>query len=160
MASYIKFAEVDGPCEQHDHETWIQMESWNWSAAREMSGGNQVGWASGLAKFEVLEFSAPIGSATATMFMKMLSGKHFETVDIECTKNTGETNPEVWLRLNLHHVLVTSISQEIGEDEASDSIALTFSQCEMTIHDQAADGTLDASGVPFGYDVTVAKITS
>ena len=159
MASYIKFDDVDGPCMKFEHEKWIEMESWNWSAAREMSGGNQVGWASGLAKFEVLEFSAPLGSATATMFTKMMGGKHFTTVDIHCTKNTGKTNPEVWFTLLLKHVLVTSISQEIGEDEATDSIALTFSECEMELKDQKADGTLD-TGKPFAYDVTAAEVTS
>ena len=159
MASFIKFADVEGPCERHEHEGWIEVESWNWSAAREMSGGNQVGWASGVAKFEVLEFSAPLGSATATMYAKMMGGKHFDTVDIHCTKNTGEANPEVWLTLLLKHVLVTSISQEVGEDEATDSIALTFSQCEMTLKDQKADGSLDTE-VPFAYDVTTAKVTS
>ena len=158
MASYITFKDVTGPCEKFEHVGWIEMESWNWSCAREMSGGNQVGWASGIAKFEVLEFTAPIGSATATMFSKMLDGTHFATVSLHCTKNTGEKNPEVWMKLDLFHVLVTSISQEIGEDEASDSISLTFSQCFFEVKDQKADGKLDGKAKEFKYDVTTAKV--
>ena len=93
MAAFIAFSnKVEGPCQKHDHVGWIELDSWNWSCAREMSGGNQVGWASGVAKFEVLEFTAPVGSATIAMFMKMLNGTHFETVTVHCTKNTGKTN--------------------------------------------------------------------
>lgn len=158
MAAYIHFSDdVSGPCQDHDHEGWIKLESWSWSCAREMSGGNQVGWASGVAKFEVLEFSAPVGSATIAMFMKMLKGTHFDKVMVHCTKNTGQNEPEVWLDLVLEHVLVTSISQEIGEDEAADSVALTFSQLHMQIADQKADGTLDTAK-EFKYDVTTSKI--
>jgi len=158
MSAFIHFSnKVEGPCIKHEHEKWIEMESWSWSCAREMSGGNQVGWASGVAKFEVLEFTAPIGSATIAMFMKMLDGTHFDTVQIHCTKNTGEKFPEVWLDLKLEHVLVTSISQEIGEDEASDTIALTFSQLHMQIKDQKADGKLETAK-DFKYDVTKAKV--
>lgn len=158
MAAFIHFSnDVEGPCMRHDHEKWIEMESWNWSCAREMSGGNQVGWASGVAKFEVLEFTAPIGSATIAMFMKMLNGTHFDKVQIHGTKNTGKDEPEVWLELVLDHVLVTSISQEIGEDEAQDTIALTFSQLHMLISDQDAKGKLETAK-EFKYDVTTAKI--
>jgi type VI protein secretion system component Hcp len=158
MAAFIHFSnKVEGPCEKFEHEGWIEMESWSWSCAREMSGGNQVGWASGVAKFEVLEFTAPIGSATIAMFMKMLNGTHFDNVLIHGTKNTGKDEPEVWMDLRLDHVLVTSISQEIGEDEATDTIALTFSQLHMLVSDQDAEGKLEAPK-EFKYDVTVAKI--
>ena len=158
MAAFIAFSnKVEGPCQKHDHVGWIELDSWNWSCAREMSGGNQVGWASGVAKFEVLEFTAPVGSATIAMFMKMLNGTHFDTVTVHCTKNTGKDEPEVWLDLRLEHVLVTSISQDVSEEEANDSIALTFSQLHMLISDQKADGKLDTAK-EFKYDVTTAKI--
>mgnify|MGYP003572295437 CR=1 FL=1 len=156
MATYIHFSnDVTGPCEKKGHEGWIEMESWGWSCAREQSGGNQVGLASGIAKFEALNFSATIGSATIAMFQKMLHGLHFDVVQIECTKNVGTTEPEAWLKLKLEHVLVTSISQSIGADEASDDIALAFSQLEMSIADQKKDGTLDTEKT-FTYDLTTA----
>ena len=158
MAAFIDFSnDVKGPCIKFEHVGWIELESWSWSCAREMSGGNQVGWASGVAKFEVLEFTAPIGSATIQMFMKMLNGTHFDTVVIEGVKNTGEKHPEVWLKLELKHVLVTSISQDVQEEEANDSIALTFSQLHFNLADQKADGSLDKMK-DFKYDVTTAKI--
>lgn len=158
MAAFIHFSnEVKGPCIKHEHEGWIELDSWNWSCAREMSGGNQVGWASGVAKFEVLEFTAPVGSATIAMFMKMLNGTHFDNVKVHCTKNTGKDEPEVWLDLRLEHVLVTSISQDVSEEEANDTIALTFSQLHMLISDQKADGKLETAK-EFKYDVTAAKI--
>lgn len=156
MATYIHFSnDVEGPCKKVGHEGWIEMESWGWSCAREQSGGNQVGLASGIAKFEALNFSATIGSATIAMFQKMLHGLHFDVVQIECTKNVGSTEPEAWLKLKLEHVLVTSISQSIGADEASDDIALAFSQLEMSIADQLKDGTLDTEKT-FTYDLTTA----
>lgn len=156
MATYIHFSnDVEGPCQKKGHEGWIEMESWNWSCAREMSGGNQIGMASGIAKFEALSFSATIGSATIAMFQKMLYGVHFDVVQIECTKNVGTTEPEAWLKLKLEHVLVTSISQNIGEDEAGDEVNLTFSQLEMSIADQKKDGSLEAEKT-FMYDCTTA----
>jgi len=76
---------------------------------------------------------------------------------VHCTKNTGKNEPEVWLDLRLEHVLVTSISQDVSEEEANDTIALTFSQLHMLISDQKADGSLDTAK-EFKYDVTAAKI--
>jgi type VI secretion system secreted protein Hcp len=158
MAAYIKFEGVEGPSIIEGHEKWIVMESWNWGAERDVSGGNQVGLASGVARFDRLGFSAPIGSATITMFQKMVTGKHFPTVEIECTKSTGANKPEVWLTLKLEHVLVTKIAQTVDEDENQDEIEIAFSKLEMNIKDQDAAGTLDKSGKDFIYDITKAAI--
>jgi type VI secretion system secreted protein Hcp len=156
MATYIHFSnDVEGPCKKAKHEGWIEMESWSWGCARELSGGNQVGLASGIAKFESLTFNATIGSATIAMYQKMLHGLHFDTVLIECTKNVGTTEPEPWLKLKLEHVLVVSINQSIDADTAADDIALAFSQLEMSIADQKTDGTLDTEKT-FTYDLTTA----
>ena len=85
----------------------------------------------------------------------MLNGTHFDVVQIACTKNVGTTEPEAWLKLKLEHVLVTSITQSISEDEAGDEITLAFSQIEMTIADQKADGKLDTEK-EFIFDLTTA----
>lgn len=156
MAAYIFFTDVTGPCKIKDHEGWIVMNNWSWSATREVSGGNQIGLASGVAKFEALTFTAPIGSATMTMFKKMVGGQHFPEVIIHCTKSTGGEDPEVWLTLKLEHVLVTSIEQSVDEDENEDTVAITFSQIEMWIKDQDADGKL-GNQIDFIYDLTTAS---
>lgn len=152
MAAYIHFSDsVEGPCTVEGHKGWIILESWNWSCAREQSGQQQLGQASGVAKFEPLGFNATIGSATIPMFQKMLQGVHFSEVNIECTKNTGAPTPEVWLSVKLEHVLVISISQSIDEDTAADDITLQFSKVEMSIADQGEDGKLKAKKT-FKYD--------
>jgi type VI protein secretion system component Hcp len=161
MAAYIKFDQVEGPCQIDKHEGWIVMDSWNWEAERQVSGGNQIGLASGVAKFGVLSFSAPIGSATVTMFNKMVAGQHFASVLVECTKNTGKEAPEVWLKLKLEHVLVTKIAQTVDEDENQDEIELSFSQVDLRVKDQLGDGTLDSKKEKiFIYDITKATSSS
>lgn len=161
MAAYIHFSnKVEGPCEIKGHEKWIVMESWTWEATREVSGGNQIGMASGVAKFGALQFAAPVGSATIAMFIKMVAGQHFDLVQIECTKNTGALEPEVWLKLELEHVLVTKINQNVTEEEANDDIEIMFSQIKMNIKDQGGDGKLDKSGKDFVYDITTATQTA
>ncbi|MGA9572845.1 MAG: type VI secretion system tube protein Hcp [Lysobacterales bacterium] len=156
MATYIHFSnDVEGPCEKKNHEGWIEMDSWGWSCARELSGGNQVGLASGIAKFESLSFQASIGSATIAMYQKMLFGVHFDEVLIECTKNVGTEEPEPWLKIKLEHVLVVEIAQSIDSDTAADDIKLAFSQVEVSIADQKKDGTLDTEKT-FTYDLTTA----
>lgn len=153
MAAYIHFSDnVKGPCTIKEHEGWIVLESWAWSCAREQSGQQQLGMASGVAKFEPVTFNATIGSATIAMFQKMLHGTHFKEVIIECTKNTGATKPEVWLTLKLEHVLVVNISESVDEDTAADDVSLQFSKLEMSIADQKADGKLDTPK-KFIYDV-------
>lgn len=153
MAAYIHFSnDVKGPCTIKEHEGWIILDSWNWSCAREQSGLQQLGQASGVAKFEPLGFNASIGSATIPMFQKMLNGTHFDEVKVECTKNTGGKIPEVWLSITLKHVLVISISQSVDEDTAADDISLQFTHVEMSIADQKKDGKLDTPK-KFIYDV-------
>jgi len=155
MATYIHFDDVEGPCQKVGHEGWIEMEDWTWTAAREMSGGNQIGLASGIPKFEGLSFNATIGSATIAMWQKMLFGTHFGEVLIEATKSVGTEEPEAWLKLRLEHVLVVSIEQSISADEASDAITLSFSKIHMEIADQLGDGSLDTAK-EFDYDLTTA----
>jgi len=153
MAAYIHFSnDVKGPCKVKEHEGWIVLESWNWSCAREQSGQQQMGQASGVAKFEPIGFNATIGSATIAMFQKMLDGTHFDEVVIECTKNTGGKVPEVWLKIKLNHVLVISIGQSVDEDTAADDITMQFTKVEMEIADQKEDGKLEAKK-RFIYDV-------
>jgi len=157
MAAYIHFSNsVTGPCEVEEHKGWIVLESWGWSCAREQSGQNQVGLASGVAKFEPLTFNASIGSATVAMYQKMIFGTHFDDVIIHCTKNTGGVIPEVWMKLELKHCLVTSISQAIDEDTAADDVALTFSSFELSIADQKGDGKLDTPK-KFAFDLVTKK---
>lgn len=156
MATYISFSnDVKGPCNKKGHEGWIEMEDWSWGCEREESGGNQIGLASGIPKFDVLNFNATIGSATIAMYQKMLNGTHFDKVVIEATKNVGAAEPKAWLKLELEHVLVRKIAQSISADEASDSIDLAFSQLHMEIADQKNDGSLEAAK-EFQYDLTTA----
>jgi type VI protein secretion system component Hcp len=158
MAAYIKFDQVDGPCQIKDHEKWIVLESWGWDCERQVSAGNQIGLASGVAKFGIVSFKAPIGSATVTMFQMMCQGKHFSSVLIHCTKNTGKDDPEIWLKLKLEHVMVTKITQSVDEDENGDEVEIAFSQCEMKVKDQEADGSLSTKEVIFNYDVTTNSV--
>jgi len=154
---YIKFTDVDGPCQIEGHKTWIEITNWGWGCKREASSGNQIGLASGVAKFEDLHFEAPIGSATATLFAKMLKGQHFTDVMIHCTKNTGGDTPEVWMEVNMKAVLVMGIEQTVESDTAVDTVNLSFSQVEVKIKDQKADGKLEESDKNFSYDLTTAK---
>lgn len=143
MSIYIKFQDVTGPCKREDHKGWIEMESWSWSCAREQSKGNQLGHAAGVAKFEALEFSAPIGSATMVMWSKMMKGEHFPTVTIHAIKSVhGEGTPKPWMKVELQKVMVTSISQEVSEDDDSDTIAIVFGEVKMELADQDEDGKL------------------
>lgn len=154
MAAYIKFDGVDGPSEIKGHEKWIVLDNWGWGAERGVSAGNQIGLASGITKFEALNFTAPIGSASLIMFQKMVDGEHFPKVTIHCTKSTGEGAPKVWLRLDLEHVLVTKITQNVDEDENNDEVELAFSRLEMGIKNQKADGKLESKEYLFKYDLT------
>jgi len=152
MSIYIKFENVDGPCKRKGLETWIEMESWSWSCAREQSKGNQIGHAAGVAKFEALEFSAPIGSATMTMWSMMMKGVHFGTVVIHAVKSADSSKkPEPWMIVELKHVMVTSISQEISEDDDSDTIAVVFGEVKMKVCDQDEKGTLNG-GIEFEHN--------
>lgn len=156
MAAYIKFDGVTGTSIIADHVDWIVMNSWSWGAERDVSAGNQIGLASGVARFDRLAFSAPIGSATATMFGKMVGGQHFTSVMISCTKNTGGDKPEKWMDVKLSHVMVTKITQTVDEDENTDEIELAFTKVEMWIKDQLATGKLNEKGIDFVYDLTKA----
>jgi len=157
MSQYIFFSNgVKGPCIKAKHEGWIEMTNWTWSCERGESGGNQQGLASGIAKFEKLTFTAPIGSATIEMFKRMLNGTHFDDVKIECTKSTGEKEPEVWMKVYMKHVLVKSVEQSVDQDENSATIGLSFSQVHVCIADQKPDGKLEAEK-EFKYNTVTAK---
>jgi len=157
MSQFIWFSDnVKGPCIKAKHEGWIEMENWGWSCAREeTTSSNQQGFASGIARFEGLHFTAAIGSATIEMFKRMLNGTHFKEVKIECTKSTGSKQPETWMKVYMKHVLVKSIEQDVNPDDNSDTVTLTFSNVHVMIADQKIDGKLE-SEKEFKYDTVKA----
>jgi len=157
MASYIHFSnDVEGPCEKTGHEGWIELTSWGWGCSREESGGNQPGMVAGIPKFENLTFEAPIGSATANLFQKMVRGEHFDEVIVHATKNVGAEEAEAWLILTLVHVIVTSVNESVAEDEANDTVTLAFTECTLEVADQLKDGSLDTAK-QFEYDLRLGK---
>lgn len=146
MAIYIKFEGVDGPCEASGHETWIEMQSWGWMVSRDTSGGNQPGMVSGVPRFDGLEYSADIGSSSASLLNFMINGEHFEEVKIECIKSVGgQATPEPWYKITLSHVVVTSIQQSVSENSGMESVTLSFRKHSLEISDQGLDGKMTAS---------------
>ena len=146
MAIYISFPDVEGPCKAADHEGWIEMLSFDWGISRETSGGNQPGMVSGVPRLDGFNFTADIGSASSTLQAKMITGEHFPEVVIECIKIVGGSTPtkEVWYKVTLSNVLVTSLSQGLTSDTANDNVTLTFRKHLMEIKDLLEDGTVTA----------------
>lgn len=142
MATYIHLTDIEGPCITTGHEGWIKMESWNWTGEREMSGTQQVGLASGITKFDGLEFISPTGSASATLIQKMIEAFHFEEVTIHSIKSVGGKEPEPWYKLILGGVMIASVSQTVDSDTANDVVRLVFRSIDMEIADQELDGSL------------------
>ena len=141
--AYLKSDALTGESVQVDHVGEIEVADWSWEASR----------AGGRVAVSDLSFSKSVDTSSTQLFSYLTSGAAIPSAKILAVKPTGAARPEVYYRLCMTGVRVTSISSKGGEDgTVHEDVTLSFATIVESYRRQNADGTL-APAVFAGWDL-------
>lgn len=148
--SFLKFEKdgkvVEGESLQKGYEGskgWIEIGDWNWDVEAETSFMKGGGSAVGKPTPGTLGFSHYYDKSSKGVFMNIIKGTHFSSVELHMCKQTGKDTPQVYFKLKASDAFTTKVSTKGGEDgSVSQDIELVFKKIEVEYFEQNNKGEL------------------
>jgi type VI secretion system secreted protein Hcp len=141
--TFLKSDALTGESVQVDHAGEIEVGDWSLEASR----------AGGRVTVNELRLSKSVDTSSTQLFSYLTSGAAIPSAKILMLKQTGAARPEVYYRLCMTGVRVTSISTKGGEDgHVSEDVTLSFATVVESYRRQNPDGSL-APAVFAGWDL-------
>ena len=131
--AFLKSDALTGESVAEGHVGEVEVGDWSWSASR--TGGRVA--------FDELEFSKYLDSSSTQLLGYLTSGAAIPSVKLLALKNTGAAQSEVYHRLCMTGVRVTSISSRGGEDgSVTEDVKLSYATIVESYRGQRNDGSL------------------
>jgi type VI secretion system secreted protein Hcp len=141
--TFLKSDALTGESVQADHAGEVEVSDWSFNASR----------AGGRVTVGELAFSKSVDTSSTQLFSYLTSGAAIPSVKLLAVKATGAARPEVYYRLCMTGVRVTSLATKGGEDgQVSEDVTLSFATIVESYRAQNADGRL-APAVFAGWDL-------
>jgi type VI secretion system secreted protein Hcp len=141
---FLKFEPaLEGESLDKKHKNEIEILSWSWGVSQAGSMSHGGGGGAGKATIHDMHLSKKVDKASADLFMKCASGKHFTKATLVQRKAGGEQ--EEFYKVELTEVVITQVNMHGGTDQASEDLTLTFSKVEMEYKPQLDTGKLGAA---------------
>jgi type VI secretion system secreted protein Hcp len=141
--AFLKSDALTGESVQVDHAGEIELGDWSWRASR----------AGGRVTVDELALSKSVDTSSTQLFTYLTSGAAIPSAKLLVVKSTGAARPEVYYRLCMTGVRVTSIATRGGEDgSVSEDVTLSFATLVESYRRQNNDGSL-APAVFAGWDL-------
>lgn len=156
---YLKLGDIDGESKDAGLEKWIQVESWSLGASNGASASHGGGLAAGKVSLQDLHFTMKMSSASSKIFLAVASGKHYDTAELRCRKNTGGETPEDFVKIKMSDVMVSSWQtggSAHGDELPTEQISLAFTKYQMEYFEQDGKGKLQGKG-QLGWDLKLNK---
>lgn len=165
--SFIKFAGVTpGESIQEGHhgdEGWIEIGDWSWDIESETSFLKGGGASVGKPTPGTLSFSHYFDVSSSVLLHKIVSGTHFTDVTIHMLKQVGDEagKPATYFEVLMLEAFVTKVGTKAEEDGSiSQDVEMVFKQISLGYKAQKNDGTLEASAIPFNWNIAKMNLTT
>ena len=154
-AAYLKIGDIQGESQDRDHKGWSDIESFSQGSELE---GEDVFRRRGCPLVSPLEISKQLDSASVPIQFAMLRGQAFDTVELEVTREGGDSGPLVYLKYELLNVVVSdySISGD-SEDVPEDSFSLNFERVRVEYIPTDPKSGGPGKAIVDSYDVSACK---
>ncbi|PHS01153.1 MAG: hypothetical protein COA78_23025 [Blastopirellula sp.] len=125
MAAYIKFGDIEGECEDTDHEGWVELNSISQLVKNEIPEG-----ASGAQRSRStpvcsdIEINKKTDASTPKLMEKVLLGEPIPEVTIHLCQTMGKKKPYLVFKLTAVQITSVSFSDGVAGDPTED---ITFS---------------------------------
>src|SRR5687768_10475948 len=116
MSIVITFPGVTGNTAIAEHSGWIDIYNFN-QTITSPSSADGTGSSSGKSQLHEFSFSAKEETHCVEILKKGMSGKHFDTVQVDYIKQTGAGKPEVYKTCIMTEVYVTHYTSSRSENQ-------------------------------------------
>ncbi len=137
------------------HLSWVAVQSVAFGIQNPTTiGSASAGAGAGKAKFNQLQISKAVDSASPSLFSAVGQGSHFPTVTLAIRKSGGST-PD-YLIYTFAMVFVTEVDWSVdnGGDTVAETVTLVFGAMQVSYAKQNSTGTLGTPAVSSWSQVT------
>jgi len=154
---FLNLDGIAGESTAVDHKGEIDVLSYAWGVAN--SGAVSMGGGHGVGKASVSDLNVTMRMSTAspTLFLTCVTGKHIKTATLVGVRNTGKGKGAEMLKVTMEDVLITSVTDSADADVApTESMSLNFAKVEISYTPMSTTG---AAGTPVTvrYDLKANK---
>jgi type VI secretion system secreted protein Hcp len=157
MPWYVKFDDIKGNSKAKDHVHWVNAVSVNIGGHKAGGGGTGVGRVGGKMHLEDISIGILNDIGAPRLLEAAVRGKVFKKVEIHATATYGDDGEQVYLKLELENVMITSYQVGVLDNNPKTddlSLNLNFEKSKTTFTQYGKDGP--KGGYP-EYDLTVAE---
>lgn len=144
MAWYVKFDGVNGSSSKRNHIHWINAVSVNMGGHKAGGGGTGVGRVGGKMHLEDVSIGILNDIGTPKLLEAAVKGKVFKKVEIHGTATYGDAGEQVYLKMELENVQITSFQLGVLDNNAATddlSLTLNFEKYKTTFTEFGKDGS-------------------
>lgn len=143
---FLKITDVTGESKDKTHSGEIQIESFGWSATQMGTSSHGTGAGAGKVSMSDFHFVMRTNSASPTLFLFCVNGKHLKEAKLTCRKAGGKQ--ENFMIVTMSDVLISSYQTGgSGQGEVPmDQISLNYSKIEIDYLTQDEKGITKSAG--------------
>lgn len=138
---FLKIDGVDGESQKKDHEGEIEIYSFSLGASNPTSVSSGTGSGAGKVDISSLSVQKTVDMASAKLFLKCCSGKHFDTAKLTAREAGGDAPVEYWT-MDFKQVFIDNISWggSSGGGKPTESLSISFKEVKITYWSQDEKG--------------------
>lgn len=162
--AFIKFVGIDtgeSTHETHNGEKgWIEISDWSWDIEADTSFLKGAGASVGKPQPGSLSFSHYYDTASPTLMLKIVQGKHFDKVHIVMLKQTGSDTGkgEPYFGITAEEAFITKVSSKGGEDgSVTQDVEMVFKTVAVGYQPQKLEGGGLGKQRDFTWDIGKMK---
>lgn len=131
---------------------WIEIGDFSWDVESEHKHTG-TGLAVGRAKPGNFTFTHNFDRSSPALLQNMIRGTHFDLIELDMCKVTGDETPKCYFRLSGVYFFVTKVSSK-GDDggQITQDVEGTLKQIQIDYGRQQPNGQIKDAGVPFIYN--------
>lgn len=129
-AAYIKIDGIDGEATDSAHKDWIEIQSVQFSAKREISQGTGGMREASRPQLSDIVVTKEIDKSSPKLFTEAVIGVPGKNAVIHLTKEVVPGKEEVYMKYILSDILVSSLSTK-GGDILSEAVSVSFPKVEI-----------------------------
>jgi type VI secretion system secreted protein Hcp len=146
---------IEGESKDAQFPKQIELLSWGWSSQNATNIGSAVGGAgAGKASLKDFKYTAVTNKSSVNVMMANWCGSHYKSAVLTCRK-AGDT-PQVFLRITMETVFVTSYEQTGGSDESevvpTDEVTFAYGKIHAEYGVQDQNGKVKSLDQKAGWD--------
>ncbi|MDE1950115.1 MAG: type VI secretion system tube protein Hcp [Burkholderiales bacterium] len=147
MDMFIKIGDIEGESVDKKHPKEIDVLAWSWGISNSGTTHQGGGGGSGKANVQDLSFTKYVDASSHALLLAASNGQHYDKANLVVRKASGKGEPLEYIKIEMHEVMVTSVSTggSGGEDRLTENVTLNFAKVKYEYTPQTEKGAKEAT---------------